>query len=131
MVTCSLCSRQYEYNKKKGHTRTVCNSCTANNRRFILKDRAIKYKGGKCERCTYSKSYRALVFHHIDPSQKDFQLSGMHTRSWEVITKELDKCMLLCSNCHMEVHEEIEEANRSNLKEIRDEEARKFEIRTK
>jgi hypothetical protein len=131
MVTCSKCSRQYEYIKKKGHTRTVCNSCTVNNRRFILKDKAIEYRGGKCERCEYCKSKRALTFHHVDPSQKEFQLSGMHTRSWEVIKQELDKCLLLCFNCHMEVHEEIDETARSNLKEIRQEELKKFEERTK
>jgi len=126
---CSRCKRQYEYDKKRGHTRTVCNSCTVSNRRFILKEKSLEYKGGECERCGYCKSKRALTFHHIDPSQKEFGISGNHSRSWESIKEELDKCMLLCMNCHMEVHEEIDEAARANLKEIREEELKKFEAR--
>ena len=49
-----------------------------------------------------------MVFHHLDPSKKDFGLSmrGL-TRSWEKMRTELDKCILLCANCHAEVHEGI------------------------
>ena len=77
-------------------------------RRRDLRDRAIQYAGGKCVLCSYSKCKRALSFHHLDSSKKEFGLSekGL-TRSWEKIKEELDKCILLCSNCHMEVHDGI------------------------
>lgn len=66
---------------------------------------AVEYKGGACEICGYNKCEIALVFHHLNPTQKDFALSmGGYTRSWEKVKKELDKCTLLCSNCHAETH---------------------------
>jgi general stress protein 26 len=65
----------------------------------------LEYKGNKCILCGYNKSKRALCFHHVDESQKLFTISSSHCHSWEKIKKELDKTVLLCSNCHMEVHE--------------------------
>lgn len=58
--------------------------------------------------CGYKKCTRALVFHHLDPKKKEFGLSerGL-TRSWEKIKLEIDKCVLLCANCHMEIHDGI------------------------
>ena len=77
-------------------------------RRKKLRQMALEYKGGKCALCGYKKSVRSLSFHHIDPSKKDFGLSSRgFTRSWEKTLIELDKCILLCMNCHMEVHDGI------------------------
>lgn len=67
----------------------------------------IEYKGGKCERCGYNKSMRALEFHHLDPSEKDFGISKQINRNIDDLKKEVDKCILLCSNCHAEIHEEL------------------------
>ena len=55
--------------------------------------------------CGYDRCQWALDFHHLDPSQKEFGISmdGI-TRSWERVQKELDKCVLVCSNCHREIH---------------------------
>ena len=77
-------------------------------RRIKLRKMARDYKDGKCEICGYDKCQRALSFHHIDPKQKSFGVSekGL-TRSWKLIQKEIDKCLLLCANCHMEIHEGI------------------------
>ncbi|MCL5784001.1 MAG: HNH endonuclease [Patescibacteria group bacterium] len=74
-------------------------------RRKRLKDLAIQYKGGKCIFCGYSKYNGALDFHHIDESSKEFGLSvrGL-TRSWDKILLEIDKCILVCANCHREIH---------------------------
>ncbi len=77
-------------------------------RRIKLRKMAREYKGGKCEICSYEKCDRALSFHHINPKTKSFGLSDKGlTRSWSAIKKEIDKCVLLCANCHMEVHEGI------------------------
>ncbi len=77
-------------------------------RRAKIREMAREYAGGKCKICGYSKSSRALSFHHLDPKKKDFGLSdGGITRSWEKTRKEIDKCILLCMNCHMEVHDGI------------------------
>lgn len=69
---------------------------------------AIAYKGGKCEHCGYCKCDKALEFHHRDPSEKDFGISYKgETRSFDRIKVELDKCILLCANCHREEHERL------------------------
>lgn len=101
---CIICKRVYLYNRRAGHTRQKCNSCSANQRRFTLKQKCLDYKGGKCQNCSYDRCSRALSFHHLDPSTKLFSISGSHCRTWEVIKQELDKCILLCANCHMEMH---------------------------
>lgn len=67
----------------------------------------IKYKGGKCQRCGYNKCTRALEFHHLDPTLKDFGISRTLTKNVSQLKKEADKCILVCSNCHAEIHEEL------------------------
>lgn len=104
--TCQTCNRHYIYNpnRKNGFTKTHCNSCLVNRRRFELKLRAIKYKGSCCEKCGYSTNASALVFHHLNPLLKDFNIGGNHCHSWTKIKNELDKCIMLCHNCHTELH---------------------------
>ena len=73
-----------------------------------MKAKAVEYKGGKCHECGYFKSLAALTFHHRKPEEKDFSISGRVVK-WEKLRPELDKCDLLCSNCHHEEHEKIAE----------------------
>lgn len=73
-------------------------------RRKDLRDRAIAHLGGKCRICGYNRCPAAFDFHHIDPQGKDFNISEALT-SWERILPEIEKCELLCSNCHREVHD--------------------------
>lgn len=68
------------------------------------KKKLIEYKGGKCELCGYSKCERALEFHHTNPNEKDFSISG-RSLSFDKLKNEVDKCMLVCSNCHSEIHD--------------------------
>lgn len=85
-----------------------CRTEAVQRRRAKVKELAVEYKGGKCERCGYCKSLKALEFHHLDPSQKDFGIGHKgETRSWERVRVELDKCILVCANCHREIHEEL------------------------
>ena len=86
----------------------------ARKRKFDL----IKERGGKCEICGYAKNLAALCFHHKNPSEKEFILHSrtIGTRSLDLVKKEADKCLLLCHNCHMEIH--YENWNMSKLKEI-------------
>jgi len=73
-------------------------------RRRKIKSMAIEYKGGKCQICAYSKYQGALDLHHIDPNQKGFGIADRgHSRSWERVKAELDKCILVCANCHREI----------------------------
>lgn len=83
------------------------NIVAVNKRRKKLKDMSIEYKGGCCNSCGYNKCTSALEFHHTDPEKKDFALSNGKTISWEKMKNELDKCVMLCSNCHREEHEKL------------------------
>ncbi|TSD02121.1 MAG: HNH endonuclease [Parcubacteria group bacterium Athens0714_25] len=74
-------------------------------RRKDIKKKSLQYKGGACQICGYNKCENALAFHHLEPAAKDFGVSEKgYTRSWDRVKSELDKCILLCSNCHIEVH---------------------------
>ena len=67
----------------------------------------IRYAGGKCQHCGYDKCFRALEFHHTNPNEKDFGVSRNLTKSIASLKEEVDKCILLCSNCHAEEHDRL------------------------
>lgn len=69
-----------------------------------LKIRSVEYLGGKCLSCGFNSSFAALVFHHRDPKEKDFTISGK-CYNWDRLKTELDKCDCLCANCHIALHE--------------------------
>ena len=74
-------------------------------RRRKVRLMAVKHKGGRCSRCGYDKCVEALEFHHLDASQKDFGISEKgYTRSWARVREEIEKCVLVCANCHRELH---------------------------
>lgn len=68
------------------------------------KAEAIAYMGGQCQHCGYSKCIAALEFHHRDPHTKEFEWRKMRLLAWDAVLAELDKCDLVCSNCHKELH---------------------------
>ena len=86
-------------------------------RRKQIRLKAIAHLGGKCMKCGYSKYPEVLEFHHKDSEQKDFNVSRKgHCRSWERVKKEIEKCVLLCANCHRELHVEQKlAASKGNL----------------
>lgn len=97
--------------KRNGkHSGWRCRKCqveSVTEWRRRLKRKAIEYLGGKCKYCGYDKYDGSLEFHHPN-SDKDFGLGqGGHTRSWERVKKELDKCELVCVNCHREIHGDV------------------------
>ena len=67
---------------------------------------AILNYGGKCEKCGYNKNIAALEFHHRNPEEKDFQIDMRHfsNNNLKKLRDELDKCILVCANCHRELH---------------------------
>ncbi len=76
------------------------------------KIKLVEYKGGKCEICGYDKCIDALEFHHLKSNEKDFGLSCGDTKSFEKLKVEADKCIMVCANCHREIHAEEKEKNR-------------------
>lgn len=78
-------------------------------RGYERKAKLIALKGGCCQICGYNKCLRALTFHHRDPSTKQFTIEMRSIRgiAWDTVLQEIDKCDLLCYNCHMEVEHVI------------------------
>ncbi|MEP6924664.1 MAG: HNH endonuclease signature motif containing protein [Pyrinomonadaceae bacterium] len=74
-------------------------------RREKVRLMAVEYRGGCCQICGYKRCIEALEFHHLDPKQKSFGISSKgYARSWEKVKQEIEKCALLCANCHREFH---------------------------
>ena len=98
------------YNTQK-RIMSFCKKCSKHYSKIrlqILKLKCLEYKGNKCIKCGYNKCPASLDFHHRDPNEKDFSISKIRITSWEnnkiKLTNELDKCDLLCKNCHAELH---------------------------
>ncbi|QQG34078.1 HNH nuclease domain-containing protein [Aeromonas phage ZPAH1] len=118
MRTCTRCKLSKplsEFYKRSGlrssEYYTCCKIChsAANSIKFNgFKDKCLEYKGYSCSKCGYSKCKAALEFHHVDPRHKDFQISRRFTMKWENVMKELDKCIVVCANCHREIHEVLD-----------------------
>lgn len=102
MNICKLCGKPFrDYQGKK---RNRCGSCNTKIRRFRAKAAAVKYLGGRCSKCGWQGNQAAFAFHHKNPNQKDFVIGNVANKKWEIIKKELNKCVLLCANCHAIVH---------------------------
>ena len=99
---------EFAYYKSGDRGRWKCLKCqteATQRRRDKVKLMAVAYKGGKCQCCGYKNYIGALEFHHVNPEEKDFTFSSKgYTRSWEKNKEELDKCVIVCSNCHKEIH---------------------------
>ena len=99
-----LITEFYKNNRFIGY-RYYCKQCddalilAHQNRR---KQMYVDLKGGKCEKCGYNKCKGALDFHHRDKTTKEFAINK--NLSLERMKDELDKCTLLCANCHREEH---------------------------
>lgn len=110
--TCPICQlslsddKFYISKRKNGHYRlaSYCKKChilVGRIKNNIFKERAVHYKGDKCQDCRNEFTACVYDFHHLDPTQKDFDIANHTSTSLdEKIKKELDKCILLCSNCH-------------------------------
>lgn len=75
------------------------------------KEKLVNAMGGKCAVCGYCKTHAALEFHHIDPNEKEFSFGSARGSivNWKKLVEEVKKCILLCSNCHREIHDGVTE----------------------
>lgn len=112
--TCPQCQKTKDVNsdnfyiiKKTGKPHAWCKKCNdkiAYEKQLERKRKAVEYKGGRCCVCGYNRYIGALDFHHIDPSVKEFNISHLRSYSWGNVKSEVDKCVLVCKNCHSEIH---------------------------
>lgn len=92
---------------KGGRRRVYCLACDRQRQRLRqqkIKKEAVEYKGGECVGCGYNRCLSVLDFHHLNPAEKDFRVSLRKGTLDAVVKAELDKCVLVCSNCHREIH---------------------------
>jgi hypothetical protein len=99
---CSVCQKEYQGGHQK--SKNKCNSCRVTYYRNKTKQKAVEYKGGSCTFCGYDKCLNALQFHHIDPNKKEFSIGSYSFNKFDNLIDELDKCVLVCANCHAEIH---------------------------
>jgi hypothetical protein len=91
-----------------------CRQCSADAQQEIrqrYKQEAILYKGNQCVDCHLSFAPYIYDFHHLDPAQKDLSWTNMSRRSLDRNKTELDKCVLLCANCHRDRHHNSDNPN--------------------
>ena len=115
MKNCTVCNRslrgrQIKYCSRKckndfGNNRLqsyVAQQQRGRNRKLEL----IRLNGSRCGSCGYERNFSALEFHHRNPESKNFPLDlrSLSNRSWARILDEAQKCDLVCSNCHKEIH---------------------------
>jgi hypothetical protein len=92
------------------------------NRGLARKLKLVREAGGHCTICGYDRNLAALVFHHLGSAEKDFKLDmrSLSNRTLQTLLAELDKCVLVCQNCHAELHNphldlgSLNQAGRSN-----------------
>lgn len=79
------------------------------NKRKRMTELKLKH-GGKCKICEYNKCFDALQFHHTNPSNKIGEVSKLYfSKSKKAAFEEADKCILICANCHAEIHSKLVE----------------------
>lgn len=99
ILLCANCHQEHHFNER-----------ASLDDRQISKRIYLSYKNNSCEECGYDKCQASLTFHHLDPSVKEIQFANLNERLnslddlSSVIKQELDKCSLLCNNCHREKH---------------------------
>ena len=93
-----------EYGKKNRATLQPKDTARMQLRRVRHKVALIQLMGGKCPCCDYVGCREAFDFHHMDESQKSFDIAKNTCRGWEILLAEARKCVLVCCRCHREIH---------------------------
>lgn len=83
-----------------------------NQKDFERKSKWIKENGSECNKCGFKFNGRhvgVFEFHHMDPELKSFEIAASHLRSTpeEEVQKEIEKCIMLCNNCHTAEHDDL------------------------
>lgn len=119
--TCGETKALSEFSKsaRTGHA-YICKTCDREKCKQFRAATREKWKAfmkeaanDECSECGYGESSWALELHHVDPSLKSFTVSGFITKygftaaNQELVREEIKKCVVLCANCHRELHERL------------------------
>lgn len=117
---CLICGKIFKPKTAAANQRTCCYDCMPDGIQLTRGEFLAKIKqlrGGQCEKCGYNTCIKALEFHHLDPSKKDFTISNDHFKLKDAV-EESKKCILICANCHRELHDNLWDISElENLKE--------------
>jgi hypothetical protein len=103
---CSKCGTETLNAFSKGRF-TNCKKCRAayeSGRGIKRKRQVVEFLGGKCVKCGYNKNTAALDIHHTNPQLKAPNWVYLRNNSFNIVKKELEHCVLMCKNCHAEIH---------------------------
>jgi len=70
----------------------------------VIRNYVVGIKAKGCQTCGYNRYVGALEFHHYDKNSKLFSICSCYDKSMDDIKKEIKKCIVVCSNCHREIH---------------------------
>jgi hypothetical protein len=101
---CKRCGEPCGSKRRVTHTQDLCKRCATVTSRNTKKEVLVAELGGKCTICGYCKCIHALTFHHVDPETKSFSIANQALSKIDKLRVEAAKCVLLCSNCHHELH---------------------------
>lgn len=103
---CTICGKKFFPKTAAANQRKCCYECFPDGKQLMRSEFLNiirKNQGGKCSRCGYDKYTGALEFHHKDPLKKDFTIGDRDFKLEECV-EEIKKCVMICSNCHRELH---------------------------
>lgn len=114
-LKCQECGKKLTGNQTKFCSKACnCKSTNAKHQNYQSQQKRgwdrkkglVEMKGGCCSECGYNKNISVLCFHHTDPKQKSFPITirECSNGTWEKLLSEAAKCILLCHNCHGELH---------------------------
>lgn len=112
-IICVTCKEtkpisEYYFRKNRNKTTTMCKKCFSAYQCAVFvkkKKKAVEYLGGICRRCGHKYPYVVFDFHH--KGNKDYRWNDLRGYAWVHIKKELQKCILLCANCHRLEHMDL------------------------
>jgi len=114
LLTCKVCNETKEpemfpvASVKKSGRAGECRTCKSVRIKKMRAEREIALWNmfdGKCGNCGLTHETPSFFdFHHTDPSTKTREIKQIICSSWDTLTKELEKCVMLCPNCHRETH---------------------------
>ncbi len=101
---CESCNLSFNAQEKQ---RRKCPSCYFKVKKLEKIEKIKAIVGNSCWICGYNRSWRNLAFHHVNPSEKVFSLTSRELvgHNWSMVLQEIQKCILVCHNCHGEIHE--------------------------
>ena len=107
---CTICNIKYTiknfYNNGKNRTHSTCKKCFIKDiqmNKIEKKKKAVEYLGGKCKHCGIDNII-VLEFHHLNKLKKEATWNTIKRWKWERLIIELNKCIILCANCHKIEH---------------------------